>query len=416
MLFVYKFLFICQLLIVNSIFLFFVAVNNSDYLGVNLIVPEVPYSGYVTIKNTIIGIPEEIIIKRIVVDSSLPIPQDEYFKIYKNNQDLQYLEGYRENTEKIINTLAYSSTAEFVIMKNMYASFAGSYAMHNFSFLDVEPQQVLKSIRCHQNGWVIGHYPSVIALGHSSLFCFSHWYYDVLSPLVLIPEEIINNSYIIAYQHRNMVLDTLIPLGIKEEKIIFISKRKWVFANRLIAAINPTPHISHYNKATLILSQKLRSYYQLDKIIPTKYCFSNRKKTRKISNLEEIFEVTVKTFPQYTFLIVPDYKELKGYGKLWAESKFMFMGTGSNFIKNVFMKEKSVLVVGLANIFDHSIALSAKSHSIFVLFFEIVGMIHFGGDEHPCDVSLALRVISIGLYCAEHGHWRSGENFTYISQ
>ena len=397
-----------------SIFIYYWIINQYCY-NLHVKLQEIIPSKYVKVQNTIVGIPDDVVIYKFVVNSSMPIPPIEYVKFYKNNQDLKEVKCYTDEYEKDVNTKEYNSSAGFVIMKNMYVSFAGTYTMYNFSFLDVETNPAIKYIREHPNGKVINGFPLVIGFGHSNTHCFGHWFYDVLAPLVLIPQEIIDISYVIAYQKRKMALDTLLPLGIKEDKIIFMNRGQWVFAERLIAAVEPTPHISHFNKATLILSQKLRNYYNFDKIIPTKYCFSNRKVRRRITNFHEIYRAAVNMFPQYHLLIAPDYKDFGKYGKLWAESKFMFMPTGSNFAKSLFMSENSVLVVGLGDILDQSVGLSAKSHHVFVLYFEIVGMKHFGSYGHSCDVSLALRVISIGLYCAKYGHWKSGENFTYVS-
>ena len=397
--------------------LFLIFCNNSEIKSSNFFVFEVSGIGvstYVEVKGSYKGIPSSVLQKTIRIDSSLPVPPIEMTKYYRKDQDLYYAEPYSETLEKEVNTVYYNTTADFVILKNMYVSFAGSYTTNDFIYLDVEPNPALEVIRDHSNGKVIGDYPSVIALGHNSVFIYSHWYYDVLAPLVLIPQEIVDSSYILAFQNKQFALDTLLPLGIKEENIIFIHQGEWVYASNLIAAINPTPHIGHFNKATLILSQKLRDYYHLEKIIPTFYYFSNRQGRRMITNLDDIYKAVVNKFPNYKTSIVPDFDRIDRFAKIWAEAKFMFMGTGSNFIKNLFMKEKSVIVVALANSQDLCIARSAASHGVFTLYFVVVGMDHhYDQSGHACDVDLALRVCSIGFYCAEHGQWKSNETFTY---
>ena len=100
--------------------------------------------------------------------------------------------------------------------------------------------------------------------------------------------------------------------------------------------------------------------------------------------------------------------------RLWASAKLMFMPTGSNFVKNIFMHHGSVCVVALSqDTQDNSICNTANSHGVSVLYFVVLGMRHHPGDhkEADCDVSLAVRCIGLGIYCAINGHWSKNETF-----
>ena len=111
-----------------SIFISYWVINQYCY-NLHVKLQEIIPSKYVKVQNTIVGIPDDIVIYKFVVNSSMPIPPIEYVKFYKNNQDLKEVKCYTDEYEKDVNTKEYNSSAGFVIMKNMYVSFAGTYTM-----------------------------------------------------------------------------------------------------------------------------------------------------------------------------------------------------------------------------------------------------------------------------------------------
>ena len=117
--------------IIKIIYLYF---SNPETIEISLSV------SYVHIKKSYRGIPETLVEKRIIINSSLPIPQTEYTKYYKNNNDLLYIKtnDTYDGFEHDLNTKMYNSTAEFIIMKNIYVSYASAYATNDFTYLNVE--------------------------------------------------------------------------------------------------------------------------------------------------------------------------------------------------------------------------------------------------------------------------------------
>ena len=366
------------------------------------------HNNKVIILGTINNFPNNTIISYHSVDCSLPRPNITYIKFYHHLNDLEYLKGYNPNLENQLNELSYKiGHYHYIVLHNLYVSFANTFVTTNFEFIDNEPNPALKFIRSKVNGTLIGSYKEVISLGHNSVIIFSHWFYDVLAPLQLFPDEITKQCKIIVYPDSNNVhVETLLALNFLPEQLILINQNEYIYAEKIYTAINPLPHDSHYGLTMYKLSQKFRSFFNLTKIIPTKYCFSNRSGRRQITNFNEIVEAARNKFTDYNISVVEDSKNISSIVKIWSKAKFMFMGTGSNFIKHLFMKEGSVLCIALANLQDNCIALSAASHNVFTFFFVVVGMDHqFNYSGHPCNIELAMNVFRIGLFLAKYGYW-----------
>jgi hypothetical protein len=245
---------------------------------------------------------------------------------------------------------------------------------------------------------------------------YSHWFYDFLSPLTMFPQEIIDKSVYVVSRHRLLCEESLAIFGIKPEQIISVKNNEWVFAKNAYIARDPLPHNSHFGTAMRNLSIKFHKYFHLNQIKATKYCLSNRKASyrRHIHNFE-VVETVRKEYPSINFEVVDDEtKHLIDTAKTWASAKLMFMPTGSNFVKNIFMHEGSVCIVALSqDTQDQTIAYSSGSHGVHVLYFVVRGMRHhvYSDNKNTCDPLLAVRCIGLGIYCAKNGHWSNDESF-----
>ena len=362
----------------------------------------------IIISNKITDFPNNTIISYHSINCSIPESNITLIKFYHHLNDLEYLKGYYPGFDDDVNNMPYNvGIYHYIELCNLFVSFGNTFVTTNFEFIDNEPNPALKFIRYCANGSLIGSYKEVISLGHKYTYIFSHWFYDVLAPLQLFPNDIIKKCKIIVIpDNYNVHVDTLFALNFKPEQFIIMNEGDYIYAEKIYTVVHPLPHVSHFGLTMYKLSQKFRSFFNLSNIIPSKYCFSNRSGRRKITNFNEIVQAAKTKFPDYNISVVEDSKNISSIVKIWSNAKFMFMGTGSNFIKHLFMKENSVLCVGLANYKDNCIAFSAASHKVFTFYFVIVGMDHHCNySGHPCDVNLAIKVCEIGLYLAKHGQW-----------
>ena len=143
----------------------------------------------------------------------------------------------------------------------------------------------------------------------------------------------------------------------------------------------------------------------LSAISPTRYCFSNRKKTRYIANLNSIINATRVKFPNITWEYSPDnYSVLVNMAKEFASYRLIYMPTGSNAIKTCFMHNYTVMVTACASQLDLSILLYAASTSVFLLQYPD-NISHFSLDPVILSVPDAIKNIERGLYCLKHKKW-----------
>ena len=162
------------------------------------------------------------------------------------------------------------------------------------------------------------------------------------------------------------------------------------------------------------LSTHLMQHYGIEDLIATDYYIMNRKdgfRSIPQKNFDDIVSYFKTNHPGNNYKSFYCNGTVKETAIIWRTAKFVFAPTGSNCVKNVFMKEKSVLVVILGSVTDNSICLSAGSHGVYTLYGIIKGMPHWGYGRNMIDINLATRLFDIGLYCSDHGHWKENETF-----
>ena len=370
------------------------------------------YTESVRIKKIIKEYPKDLVVEKFTFDEDVPENETATVRFFHNKKDLNWIKY--DDFERKDNEIVPKLNCTYVHMVNCYVNSAASIATLNGEFPDVEPNKKLKFLRRHSDGLCFLHFDNVIALGHSRIDIYGHWIYDVLSPLTLFPDELIRKSYFLINRGRELVIESLAMFGVDEFHIINIDCNEWAFAKNVYVMRNPLPHVSHFGIAFNRLSKRFNKYYNLDSIKPERYCLGNRVPGRRcILNFDDIVAAIRITYPRIEFTIVSDYQSsLRESALVWAAAKLMFMPTGSNFCKNMFMHHGSVCVIGLADYHDPAMSSACCSHGIYVLFFVIMGMKHHQYQNgYKCDVDLAVRCVGIGINCAQNGNWMKGESF-----
>ena len=391
------------------------------------------FSGFVGVVKEIDYIPKQYIISTHFVNCNLPKPEEDLIRFFdkknKNTYDHvggfspptpgnpTYVSGFYPELEDDLNYQSWNHNCTYVHLKNMYTNFAGSLVTENFEYIGLLGRD--NWVKPHDNATVKYSYDSIIALGNRQTTYFGHWFHDVLAPLTLFPEEIVNKSLIIRYDKTECPLSTIFAFGIKKSQMLILSEGDgWIFAKNCYTTI-PFPHLRHFGKMMLILYQKFSKYYNLENIIPSQYYISNRPQNlnRWISNMNDIFFAFKSKFPDINFVYLTDSMSIQESAIQWASAKFIFTPTGSNCVKTVFMKPKSIIVICLGDLTDNFSALISSSHGVYTLFFRIKTMKHYGqvdkkkGYTNECDIQLALRVCEIGIYVSKNGKWNKSETF-----
>ena len=364
-------------------------------------------------------------------DYSLPRPHTRYIKFFMEGinktmgsflqyepHNANYLGPYTPTLEDDLNAQFWNYSASWVHLKNMYTTYTSALVTEKREYVKMFS---LKFIHAHPDGNLIGHYQNAITLGHSQVFQVGHFFQDSIAPLLLFPNEIINKSVIIAnaiLKTINGYQDAYNAFNISLDKIVFLKPEEWVFCDNLYTAIDPAPHLAHYGTIIQRLSMIMRRYYGLEKIIPTKFYFCNRTpgRPRYIGNLHDVVAHANLVFPNYHFEYLHDELEMKKSAIYWAQAKFILAPAGSNCIREIFMKEGSIMIAALGDIMDNCMSLAAATHGVFTLYFRIPGMQHSPIKVEPAtlNIPLAMKVTKIGLYVIEHGHFDPNEDFKTI--
>ena len=328
--------------------------------------------------------------------------------------NMAFIGPYYDGLQEDLCRQCYDYHATYAHLIDMYVTFTSVYCTKYFEFINLEKYYNFMEIRKYHDGKVIGYYPHVITVGNFNTYGFGHFFYDCLAPLLMFPQELIDMSYIAVNGKTEVYKIFYKALGLSLDKIIFIPSPRWVYCSNLYTPLNPLPHMTHYGKLTKTLSEKLRKAFNLDQIQPTKYFCVNRNNhtlPRYINNMKEIVEAANKKYPERNFLYLQDIDDFNQSAKEWATAKFVFSPNGSLLSKNLYMKEKGVLVVIIGSYTDNCIPLSACSHDVYTLHFRLPGMGQRVCTENIIDIELAMRVIGIGLYCVDNGHFNPNESF-----
>ena len=361
-------------------------------------------------------IPPDIIVNTVEVNLSFSAPDMNYLKYYINNNDLDYSK-IDEKTIQLQNHGAFNASFRFIHVQNVYANSFGIFGLQNQSVVELGVQHPISFLWKHPPGPVVRVCESLISLGTPIAPIEGRFFNSVLAPLMLFPEEIKNKSKIAVYQDDLVHLKLLQAIGFSEKQMVCMDRDEWAYAENFYTSTPIFPLSSYYGLSTKMLSEKLRRFYKIEDVIPDQYFFVNRRqeKRMRIKNFKEILRAANEMFPERNFSEIKDKWKLKDIIRNWSRAKFVFGPTGSNMAKHYFMAPGSVIVAGLADCPDHIQCMSAATHGVFYLMFVIVGMEHRGSFlEHSCDVDLAMRVIKIGLNCADQGCWDSNSSVFLI--
>ena len=411
------------LIIVVTINYIYIIINAKYNIKCNLLI----FPGFSKEMKEVFKIPKQNLISQTFVNCDLPKPEVDYIKLFYIDENSYigfkgflptlpgnpyFSGGYYPGLEKDLNYQYWNHNSTYVHLKNILTTYTSALMSLDLIYFHLDPNQPWA--RAHPEGEIIAAYENVIALGNTQLGAFSHYYFDLLAPLTLFPQDVIENSNIIIPFNTASPLEPIYAFGVKKEQLIILHPKEWIFSRNCYSTI-PPPHIRHFGSMIKIVSDKLRSFYKLESIIPTNYFITNRKpgEFRYISNMLDVYQAIHDYYiNEYNITFLDDPKDMKKMTQTWASAKLMFVVTGSTCIKSLFMKEKTVMIIALGNIMDNIQPLYAATHEVFTLTFPVKGLMHFRKwTNFTINISIAIRVFGVGAYCAKHGQWYQNESF-----
>ena len=229
----------------------------------------------------------------------------------------------------------------------------------------------------------------------------------------MFPQDVIEKSYLVLNINSIRYRNYLNYIGFLPEKAVFLNNNEWAFAFNLYTPVDPIVYLAHYGKLADLFAKKIRSYFNITNLIPDKYFITNRgpRQTRHIENMQDVLEAFNSKYPDKHFSILEDINNFDEAAYLWGSAKLIFGPTGSNLFKHYAMASKTILIVIASNLLDIDLAMGAAAHDVFCLFLQLPNMPQFSFHRNILNITEAFRVLEIGLYCLDHGHFDPNETF-----
>ncbi|OHT06871.1 hypothetical protein TRFO_25053 [Tritrichomonas foetus] len=231
---------------------------------------------------------------------------------------------------------------EVVHMKNLYVTRQCIF-YDNYSYYYVRPTcQFEYGNTLHGSKTVIDRLESVIAICHLWTHNYAHMIFDVLVPMSLLPQKIIDQSFILVTAKTTFVKKVLKIYGFNEDRILFMRLQDLVECENLYTV---HPH-SFYNLQRITM-QKFRTYcvrkFNLDQVPPFRFVLFNRKGSRSLANFDEVYCFLERNYPQFQWEHRISYEEASNTILYFNEILLFFGPHGADFASMVFLQESSIV-------------------------------------------------------------------------
>ncbi|OHS94798.1 hypothetical protein TRFO_39013 [Tritrichomonas foetus] len=231
-------------------------------------------------------------------------------------------------------------------------------------------------------------YHSIISLTHVNFETFGHWLSEIYPTFFLIPEEIRKTSYVLCFSIKQFHIDGYEIAGIPKERILdgnalkdlsSMPKQSGNNLKRLFNVVSnsvcsflskssSTPSKSSVDAYT-VFAENVYTFqlqtcmhmsaisiafakYQIKKILklsespPNRYIIFDRKDSRKIIEINQIFEKLKISNPEISFEIRSENKgNLQAQIRFWNSVKFVFGSHSSAIFGCLFMQPGSTVAV-----------------------------------------------------------------------
>ena len=244
---------------------------------------------------------------------------------------------------------------------------------------------------------------NLIAFGHLNTFIYGHFFLDVVMPLTIIPEEMLEDSKVLVNDDSPYVVETLKIFGL-EDCIVLIPEDSWFYVHNLYVAYDPMPHVSHLGPCLVKFTKKFKKYYKIDPYAEAnQYCLMNRypEVRRSIKDFESFEELVRKTFPNIEWNTLYDFYTIKDAANIYNTIKFLFAPTGSNLIHILFMQPDTVVVSAQCDYNDYTMESLAVASMVHMFVFASPGNNHHLIQPMILSFPDAIRIIQQALELCE---------------
>lgn len=290
---------------------------------------------------------------------------------------------------------------KFTVLSRCYVSFIGavSNGTHELRFKNYTAAEWLYELR---PGVVVNQFHRVVVLGNS-LNMYGHFGLDFLAPLMLVPRDYLLSSKILcsvrtAYKECYFALLDLL------DRVVFGNSFTWVYADEVLVATHPRPHVAHFGPSLMRLSTLLKKAAKVDDIVPTQFVLFNRVFRRSIRNFEECTFAIMEERPDINWTIhLDNSSDVLTQARFYSTVKFIVTICGSNCFNFMFMHSSAVAVYVNSELFDYSVYLDAQCLGIRTVVFSDSRFDHSLGGY--IKIERYVTAVKIGIHYMENKEW-----------
>lgn len=257
---------------------------------------------------------------------------------------------------------------------------------------------------------LVGVYADVLSLCHSPMKNYARFTFDVFCFLLYIPQKILENSTFITNQMRNYIHESLNLFNIQSYHVL--KPDEYVYALRTYS-IEPHPCVEIFGQSLVALRAFIKKIYNLDEENPYIFAFFNRKETRHISNLKQIYYAAKQKYPGFFYMYdQPFYTTYLENSRLFNKILILFTPHGALCVNLMFMQPKTVLIEIQADISGYNFFKMGLFFDIYHIFGRIPDLNHFGRGSKPFPIEKALLMIDAAVdFVRTHFYNETREKF-----
>ena len=252
----------------------------------------------------------------ILTSESLYTEYEQKHLIYVEDDFIKHIdrnEIWDKKKFRIRDKLFNKFQATHLTLTNVYANNHGSWACDgnaiSLPYSEYDCPSHLRNLMDLSAGNITVEVDEAILISHwAALHNICHILCDVLTPMMMLPNDLTNNTYIIGNFSYGNIKELFTTIGFRESQLLaFGGDADWFYAKKLHVLTKYRPLMAYSGPPCETLRKKFEDALSLNNIKPFIYSFINRtSRDRMISNFPEIKQEAENMFPHINWEIMKD--------------------------------------------------------------------------------------------------------------
>ena len=262
---------------------------------------------------------------------------------------------------------------------------------------ECHPRYWSETVEGHKSNITYEKYDKVICIGHQHTHVWGHWLLEVFPCFFILPQSILDESYIALPCALPFIVNNLNIIGIESWRIIDGINKPY-YANTFYTVTSR--FCGDLNRFLIVnMKQKLAKILQLDKIKATKFAMYNRPPTqnRHILNFHELYKSAKTRFPNFDWIIYEEHTKIEEASKIFASFKLFFAVHCSILANELFMHPGSVVVEMQHEAWLLSFLFLGPMIGLYQIEGRDMNILYSNITGNKLNIAYSLKLIKVGL-------------------